>query len=471
VGSLTSATESSRRFTQVRIYWSRGLPWLGKGSFALLDQGLISGSNFLIGILLARWLAPEAYGAYGLAFAIFLLLSLVHQALILEPMSVFGPSQYRNCQREYLGSLLWMEGSLALSTAFVLGMAAWVTHEAAWSPGLPEALAGVALSAPCLLLLELTRGAFYVKLAPQAAAMGALLYSAVVLSGLWVVYRRGLVSPFAAFLLMAFGALAVSGLQLFRLRPTLKPRLGVCAENRASEINGVEFHKSPRTLFSAESPGSPGLSAVAKQHWDYGRWALASSFMAWIPWNIQYILVSSFSSMAGAGELRALLNLTQPAAQGFAAFSLLAQPYASAIYNEEDVSGLGRVTHKITLLFAGAVVAYWVLICTLRVPIVHLLYAGKYLGVAPLLLWIALASFFRTVAYGPAIALRAMQSPASVFVAYGASSAIALAVGIPAARALGLRGAILSIIVASAATPLVEFALLRQKLRSGSKGS
>jgi O-antigen/teichoic acid export membrane protein len=442
VPSLTLATESSPAFTQARNYWSRGLPWVGKGSFALLDQGLISGSNFLIGILLARWLAPEAYGAYGLAFAIFVLLSLVHQALILEPMSVFGPSQYRNCQREYLGSLLWIHGGLALPTAFVLGMAAWVTHEAARSPGLPAALAGVALSAPCLLLLELTRGAFYVKLAPQAAAMGALLYSAVVLSGLWVVYRQGLVSPFAAFLLMAFGALAASVLQLFLLMPALKP---------------------------GSSGGS--LSAVWREHWRYGRWALASSFMVWIPWNIPYILVSSFSSMAGAGELRALLNLTQPAAQGFAAFSLLAQPYASAIYSAEGVAGIGKVTRKITLLFAGAVVAYWVLMCALRAPIVLFLYAGNYLGVALLVPWIALASLFRTVSYGPAIGLRAMQSPASVFAAYGASGAIALAVGIPATRALGLRGAILSIIVSSAATPLVELALLRRKLRGGSKGS
>jgi O-antigen/teichoic acid export membrane protein len=393
-----------------------------------------------MGILLARWLTPDQYGAYGVAFAIFLLLSLVHQALILEPMAVFGPSQYRHCQREYLGSLLWIHGGLALPTAFVLGLAAWVAHEAARSPGLAGALAGVTLSAPCVLLFWLVRVVFYVKLAPQAAAMGALLYSAVVLGGLWVVYRQGLISPFAAFLLMALGALAVSGLQLFRLRPTLKAR-----------------------------PSNSGLSAVAQQHWDYGRWALASSFVAWIPWNIQYILISSFSGMAGAGQLRALLNLTLPVAQGFAAFSLLAQPYASGIHGEEGVAGIGKVTRKITLLFTGAAVAYWVLVSALREPIVLFFYAGNYMGVAPLVPWIALASVFRTASYGPAIALRAMQSPASVFVAYGASSAIALAVGIPATRAFGLRGAVLTIILSSVAAPVVGVALVRRKVHSGPK--
>jgi O-antigen/teichoic acid export membrane protein len=476
VRSSTVGTASSRAFTQICNYWSRGLPWIRKGSLAVIDQGLISGSNFLIGVLLARWLAPEAYGAYGLAFAIFLLLSLVHQALILEPMSVFGPSQYRNCQQDYLGSLLWIEGGLGLMAACILGLAAWVTYQTARSPGLPAALTGMALSAPCLLLFWLTRGAFYVKLAPQTAVTGALLYGAVVVSGLWIVYRQGLVSPFTAFLLMALGAIAVSVLQLFHLRPTLKPRLEVSQqrqfwESRALEINSLGFDKSPKTLFPDEFLDSPGLRAVTHQHWDYGRWALGSSFMVWIPWNIQFILIGSFSSMAGAGELRALLNLAQPVAQGFAAFCLLAQPYAAATYDEEGVAGLGKVTRNITLLFAGTVVAYWVVVCAFRTPIVLFLYHGKYQGVAPLIPWIALASLFRTVAYGPAIALRAMQSPSSVFAAYGASSAIALAVGIPLVRTLGLRGAILSIIVSSAATPFVESALFRRKLRSGSKGS
>src|SRR5256884_9166326 len=50
--------------------WGR---WLIKGMYAVLDQGLISGSNFLLGILLARWTGAEQYGAYALAFAIFIL--------------------------------------------------------------------------------------------------------------------------------------------------------------------------------------------------------------------------------------------------------------------------------------------------------------------------------------------------------------------------------------------------------------
>jgi O-antigen/teichoic acid export membrane protein len=431
----------SRR-EQIRASLAAWLPWVGKGSLAILDQGLISGSNFLIGILLARWLAPAAYGAYGLAFAIFLLLSLVHQALILEPMSVLGSSDYRNCRRDYLGSLVWIHGALVLPIATILATAAWATHLAANSSSLPAALAGVTLAAPCVLLYWLARAAFYIKLAPLVAVLGGGLYCVLVLGGLWLVYQHGLLSPFSAFVLMGFGALVVSGQQLICLKPALKP-----------------------------GSSDASLSAVWREHWRYGRWALASSFLAWIPWNIQYILVSSYSGMARAGMLKALLNLTLPVMQGSAAVSLLAQPYASGVHGGEGAAGIGKVTRKLTLLFACIAVAYWALVTALQRPIVFFLYTGKYMEIRHLVPWIALASVFVTVSYGLAISLRAMKSPASVFVAYGVSSAVALAVGIPATRALGLRGAILSIIVSSAATPLVELALLRRELRRTSARS
>src|SRR6266481_10036339 len=71
--------------------------WVTKGGLAILDQGLISGSNFLIGILLARWLVPAKYGAFSLAFSVFLLLSYVYHALLSEPQGVFSGSAYRHC--------------------------------------------------------------------------------------------------------------------------------------------------------------------------------------------------------------------------------------------------------------------------------------------------------------------------------------------------------------------------------------
>lgn len=48
--------------------------WARKGFWAVLDQGLFAGSNFLVSVLLARWLEPASYGAFSVAYSVFLLL-------------------------------------------------------------------------------------------------------------------------------------------------------------------------------------------------------------------------------------------------------------------------------------------------------------------------------------------------------------------------------------------------------------
>jgi hypothetical protein len=184
---------------------TRWLPWVGKGSLAVLDQGLISGANFLITILLARWLTAGQYGAYTLAFSIFLLLGSVHDSLVSEPMTVFGPSSHVDHRREYLGAVLKIEAVLGLVCFAVLGLSAVIAYYLAAPSGFAGALAGLTVSAPCVFLLWLTRFALYVEQSPGSAALGALFYSALVLSGTLLIFRRGLLSPFTAFIVIALG--------------------------------------------------------------------------------------------------------------------------------------------------------------------------------------------------------------------------------------------------------------------------
>src|SRR5438552_12946450 len=108
---------------------ARWLSWGSKGVLTLTDQGLIGGSNFVIGILLARQLSPVQYGAYALAFEIFTVLSLAYACLILEPMLVFGPSTYRDHFQSYLGVLLWGHFAVALAIAALLGCSAWLVQK------------------------------------------------------------------------------------------------------------------------------------------------------------------------------------------------------------------------------------------------------------------------------------------------------------------------------------------------------
>ena len=149
------AVETPSRREQLRALLTGWMPWVGKGSLAVLDQGLISGSNFLIGILLARWLAPEAYGAYALAFSIFLFLAGFHNALLLEPMSVFGPASYKDQLPAYLGKLLRLHFALTFALALLLALGATCFLSFFGNRAVPDALLGAGLATPWIIFLWL----------------------------------------------------------------------------------------------------------------------------------------------------------------------------------------------------------------------------------------------------------------------------------------------------------------------------
>lgn len=102
------------------------LPWVGKGTLAITDQGLFASSNFLLNVLLARWLAPAEYGTFALAYSVLLLFLVFHTALLTSPMLVFGSGKYRDRFPEYMGILLRGHFALMVPAAALLAAAAFL---------------------------------------------------------------------------------------------------------------------------------------------------------------------------------------------------------------------------------------------------------------------------------------------------------------------------------------------------------
>jgi O-antigen/teichoic acid export membrane protein len=214
--------------------------------------------------------------------------------------------------------------------------------------------------------------------------------------------------------------------------------------------------------------GAPSLGDTWRCHWSYGRWALASAVMMWIPWNIFYPLLSSLSGMAQAAELKALMNFTAPVLQAYTAFSSLLLPYLVRVNARGGCAGSSAVTRRITLLCLSGAVAYWVPLLLVKGPAFRLLYSGRYIEVAYLLPVVALGSVSWSAFFGIANALRAMTSPASVFAAVSVSSCVSAMIGVPATWALGVRGAVWSIALSETLAFLMVLVLFRRKVRKAS---
>jgi O-antigen/teichoic acid export membrane protein len=399
--------------------WSHRRKWGARAVFAVFDQALISGSNFLLGIVLARRIHATGYGAYALAFSAFSLLLVLDQAVILEPMSVFGGSKYRSSLRRYLGNLLNLQTVFGVVCFGLLVASAAGVYMAEPSNELYLALVGIGIATPAILLLYFTRRALYVEYRSRTAAGGAVIYCVLLFSGLWVVSDAGVLSAFAAFLVMGASSLATSLLLLIYIRPGLK---------------GISSESKPE---------------VAKEHWVYGRWALAAALFTWMSWNVWYAILASFAGLAASGTLRALINLAMPVIQSCAVLSLLVLPHTARIVHGEGWAGAKRQAVVVGTLFAAGATAYWLLVLIFQTTIIDFLYSGRYADSARYLKWLALASIASAATVGPVSALRALEKPSLVCAAFLISVLAGLIVGIPATHIYGTGGAICGVLISS----------------------
>ncbi|MFY9527630.1 MAG: hypothetical protein WBC04_14220 [Candidatus Acidiferrales bacterium] len=404
--------------------------WCFKASMAITDQALISGSNFVLSIILARYLSASQYGTYAMALSTFVLFSLVHQALVLEPMSVLGPSLYRGSIRHYLGLLMWVQLGFSAIVVICLasvGIAGSVLREPS---RLTLAFIGMGIASPFVLLFWFARRAHYLHMLPGRAVVGAIAYSALLSVGIGALYYGRVLSPFTAFLVMGVSALFTSILLLIRLRSVKE---------------------------STVAPVRPTLRQVGVQHWRYGGWALVSMVFLWIPWNILYSVVTHFRGLEATGTLIALLNLALPMTATYGAFSMLVMPYTARLGAEGGWKAARVQAWKLAGLFVVGSGAYWLVVCLFRNELIHFLYKGQYAEVIPLVPVVALSSILAGAAMGPTIAIKAMRSPATTSRVYFSSSLVSIMVGIPACRAWGYRGAVLAILLSSVTTCIAGF--------------
>jgi glycosyltransferase involved in cell wall biosynthesis/O-antigen/teichoic acid export membrane protein len=417
-------------------------PIIKKGSLALLAQALMSGSNFAISILLARWLAPGQYGAYTLVFSIFFFVSSFHSALLLEPMGVLGPASYRECLGTYVGRLIQLHFMIAMSLAGIMAIAASLGRFLGAANGVSAALWGACVGIPWILFYFVLRQAAYIDLRPELVVRGSAVYAIVVLSILFFFRSSSWLNPFSAFLIQTAGSICAAILLFVWMRPRLKSR-----------------------------PELAPMRAVWRQHWTYGRWVVLTTFVYWLSAQAFYFLAAALLRMEDVGTLSALQNFVAPLTQFVTASSLLLLPWTSGRFTNNDQASFQRLVKGITLLFIGAGVAYVALTIVAGKWLIVFFYHGKYAQSARLIPLFALSGAFIAASQGPAIGLRAMQAPSRIFTAYSVAAVFSLLIGFALTKWWGLAGNVLGLAASSLCFLVTVTCCYQSKLRQLTLGN
>src|SRR5216683_4851234 len=92
-------------------------------NFAFVDQVLVSGSNFVAGILLARAFGIFEFGRFALAWMFVEFIGSLQFAAIIQPMLNIGPKQAEADSDRYYGALIAQQAAACM----VFGVADWLS--------------------------------------------------------------------------------------------------------------------------------------------------------------------------------------------------------------------------------------------------------------------------------------------------------------------------------------------------------
>ena len=366
--------------------------------------------------LLARWLPTTQYGSFNVAFTVYLIITTFHSSLILEPMSVLGPSQYFSKLRFYTKLNIWLHivftGFITLLTLVILIIFRGI------DANLKNALFGMALFSPFLLFFWFYRQICYIKMQPKRSFQGSVLYAALMAFGLAFIKLSNLVNPFWAFLIMAIASFIVP-LILWPDRETLN-------------------------LFSV-SETIEALRQMLFSQWTYGRWSFGTAIAMSFSTNIYPVFIGLFLGLSEAGLFRATQNLILPLQQIIAASSILLVPI---MVRERENRGRGNFEQRsnlIIFIFISISSLYILLLMLFKKEILHFIYNSYYYEQNEwmILHWAVIAILIAVIT-SLIIRLKAMQKPRIIFISYFVSAIFTVMVGRILITSWHLNGAMIS---------------------------
>ena len=388
------------------------LRWGIKGSWSVLDQAVFSAANFILSILLARWLLPSHYGVFSLAFAVYQFGYQAHNALIVEPMSVLGPARMSHRLRDYLRDQIKLHFVICFFaglTFCIIGLIVFVFNQIL---GRVLIIMGLVLS--FLLLPLLMRRGFYLLQKPEFALLGSALYAIFLFGELWIVKVFINASVYAAFPMIGLASL-VSGLYLYRQIPP----------KQSASISFV---------------------ATWANNWEYGKWLVYSSLLIALAAQAQAFAVGAFLGLSDAGAFRALQNFVQPIILFFAAISAFLLPSLSNDFGRGNIAGLRRKGKYLFLLLLIVSVGFELFLLTYSSTLDRIVYDGKFASYVYLIPIWGLVPIAGVLTYVYYFLLQSIQRPKAILIGSVIWSATSVIFSIVFSSKWGIAGATFSVV-------------------------
>lgn len=426
-----------------------------KKTFAYSDQAVVSGTNFLVGIMLARTLGMDAYGTFVLGWMAVLFASSIQQAIILNPLYTLLPkkssesnliaSEERTKQSQDSGRLLhsvrndeaekFKGGIVAMQLALtVLTIIVGYASIPAIRYYLPsetstEFLIALPLVMGAYVTQDFLRRMLFVEGKANMALVGDIVaygFQIPILGALWF---TGMLSLNSALIV-----------------------IGSCF-SASTLVNLFTLNFEPVKQLNLVTRGS--LLATLKECWTFSKYLVATSLLQWFSGNAFIVVAGGIIGPAAVGAVRIAQNVMGVLHVLFLALENTVPIKAAQLLKEKGEVGLMGFMKQITTNAGLVTLAVAGSVAVFATPILGFLYGPEYVGYNDVLA--AFAALYLLIFLGTVLrfAIRTLEKNQYIFITYVLTTIFSVFCAEPIVEAFGIYGILLGLFGVHAITLIV----------------
>ncbi len=402
-------------------------------SWAMVDQTMVSATNFMTGLLLARFLGIEEFGRYTLVWMVAEFMNNIQDSLITSPMMSVGPKQSDDEVASYLGAVLVQQACIT-AAAFALIIPGGFLASYLF----PDYdVAGLTIPLAFAVLCFQTQHFFRRYLFMRGRTLPAFIcdvvrYPGQILVLLYLAYTGNFTTIAVLWTIAGSGAVAVLVGSCFIERPVLE---------------------------------MSRILSIATRHWRLARWLTSSAMLRWSIVGVFNVTMGALIGTAAVGGIRAvqsLLGLTHIILMGI---ENVVPGQAARALNQQGPAAMVSYLWRYGWITGSAMLAILLTIAAAPDFWLTLAYGPEYAGQSYVVRWFAvlyLVSFATTPA---SMGLRAMERGLGIFLSDLSASIFSVIFCYPLVAFLGVPGVMIGYTVTACMRPVIMYTALRRHLR------
>lgn len=319
----------------------------------LSDQGLVSGINFIIGILLARWIGLENYGVYALVWMAVLFVSSVHQSAFIS--SLFALLPKKGNPNQFINQLMGLQIAFSLIVCIlfsIFGLSLSGFYDSLASISKTTILITSTIAAVFVLNDFLRRVGFAKNKSKTVLGMDLIGYG---------------LQPILLLTIHQFDALGV--------QETL---LALLISYSASSLFGI--------LRLACYPVFKNAASISLEVWTYSRFLIGTSLLQWLSGNFFLLTAAGILGPIALGAIRIAQNVMGVMHVLLLTLENIVPLKAAETLHQKGSSETVKYVFHIFLQAAIPFVGLLIPIAFFRAELLELIYGNSYVDYAFVLL-------------------------------------------------------------------------------------